>query len=282
MSVKIIVDSASDIDTKEAKKLGIVVIPMQVIMDNEEFLSGENLSNEEFFRRLPDLKKMPQTTQINTYKFEEVISNCLKEDNDEAVVITLSSKFSGTYQNALEASKRFGDRVFVVDSLNVSIGERLLCFLAIKLVKEGYKAKEIYEILTKDRGKIKLFALLDTLKYLKKGGRISTLIALAGDIFSIKALVTVIGGEAKIIARAIGQKMGFNLLNKCLKSSKIDYEKPYGLITSGQDDTTLIKYLENNKEAKEIFKDKDKITLGPVVGAHIGPNGVGFAFFEKQ
>lgn len=281
MSVKIIVDSASDISVKEAKKLGITVIPMQVFLDGEEFLSGDNLSNEQFFERLPKLKEMPQTSQINVYKFEEVIKSVLKEDDDEAVLITLSSTFSGTYQNAVEVSKRFNGKVFVIDSLNVSMGEKLLCLLAVKLVKQGYSAKEISDILLSSRHKVKLFALLDTLKYLKKGGRISTLIAIAGNILSIKVLVTVIGGEVKMIARAIGQKMGFGLLNKQIKQEKIDFDKPLSIISSGIDDSTLQKYLENNELAKNTFRDAQKGTLGPVVGAHIGPNSVGFAYFEK-
>ena len=209
--IKILIDTASDITMQEAQELGIDAIPIEVRFGNESFLDGFNLSHKKFFEKLIKGDEFPQTSQINEFRFEEEFKK-LTKNGDEVICITLSSKLSGTYNCALAASKSFQDKVFVVDSLNATIGERILCELALRLIKEGKTAKEIVEQLNKQKQRIKLLAVLDTLKYLKKGGRISPLVALTGEVFSIKPVVSVVDGEVKLVGKAIGSKKGNNLL----------------------------------------------------------------------
>lgn len=282
MSVKLIIDSASDISLEEANKLGIIMLPMEVRFGADEYLDGVNLTPKEFYNKLIESNELPKTSQINPYKFEETFEKVVS-NGDEAVVITISSKLSGTYRSACEASKNYSDKIFVVDSLNACIGERLLCQYAMRLIKEGLSASQIAEKLNEVKGKINLMAMLNTLKYLKKGGRISAVTAFAGEVFSIKPVVGVINGEVKMIGKAMGSKKGNNLLNTLVeKKGGIDFSMPYGVVWSGTDNSVLNKYVDDSAHLWEGHTDNvPSYMIGSTIGTHIGPGAIGVAFFEK-
>lgn len=281
MAVKILIDSASDIDKEEADKLGIELVSMQVRFGEEEYLDGVNLSKRKFFEKLIESSELPKTSQINPFVFEEKFDKLTKE-GFEVVAITLSSKLSGTYRSAVEAAKKFAGKVYVVDSLNACIGERLLCQYALRLVEQGLSGQEIADNLNKVKGRINLLALLDTLLYLKKGGRISAVTAFAGQVLSIKPVVGVIGGEVKMVGKAIGSKKGNNLLNMLAEKKGIDFDMPFGVVWSGLDDTMLKKYIEDSSSLwKGKVDDIPSYMIGSTIGTHIGPGAIGVAFFEK-
>lgn len=281
--VKILVDSASDIDLKEAESLGISLLPMEVRFGDEEFLDGVNLSHKEFFEKLVESVELPKTSQINEFRFEESFRK-LTENGDEVVAIVISSKLSGTYNCAKKASEAFVGKVEVVDSLNACIGERILIEYALRLAKDGkMSAKEIAKELDDKKGKIQVLALLDTLKYLKKGGRISSVVAFAGELLSIKPVVAVVKGEVKLVGKAVGSKKGNNLLMQLVdKCGGIDFEMPYALGYSGLSDEYLKKYL---KDSESLWKDKTdhvpSYMIGSTIGTHVGPGAIAVAFFAK-
>lgn len=282
MAVKIIVDSASDINEREAKEMGIVMMPMEVRIGNEDFLDGVNLLPKQFYEKLIENDDLPKTSQINAFRFEEEFKKHI-DNGDEVVVITISSKLSGTYQSALQASSNFEDKVYVVDSLNAAIGERLLCLYALNLIKEGKSAKEIKLELDKKKTKINLMAMLNTLEYLRKGGRISAVAAFAGSLLSLKPVISIINGEVKLIGKALGSKKGNNLLTKLVEEKGgIDFSMPFGVIWSGLDDSMLKKYVE---DSSHLWKDHavhvPAYILGGTIGTHVGPGAIGVAFFEK-
>ena len=281
MKVKILIDSASDINMEQAKEMGVELIPIEVRFGEEQYFDGVSLMPAQFYDKLIENAELPKTSQINSFTFEEKFAK-LVDRGYEVVAIILSSKLSGTYRNALSASKKFGDKVFVVDSLNASIGEGLLCQHALKLVDEGLSARQIAQKLDEVKKKINFIALLDTLLYLKKGGRISAVTAFAGQMLSIKPVVGVIGGEVKLIGKAVGSKKGSNLLNTLIEKKGIDFTMPYGTIYSGTDVSKLKKYI---CDSEAIWKDKtDSVpihVLGCTIGTHIGPGAIGVAFFEK-
>ena len=281
MKVKILIDSASDINAEEANELGVELIPIEIRFGEEQYLDGVTMKPAQFYDKLIESADLPKTSQINSFTFEEKFKSLVEQGYD-VVAIILSSKLSGTYRNALSASEKFKGKVYVVDSLNASIGERLLCEYALKLKEEGFDAKLIAQSLDKVKNKINFIALLDTLLYLKKGGRISAVTAFAGQILSIKPVVGVIGGEVKLIGKAIGSKKGNNLLRTLISGKNIDFTMPYGTIYSGTDDSKLKTYI---RDSEEIWKDKTKSIpvhiLGCTIGTHIGPDAIGVAFFEK-
>ncbi len=279
--IKVLIDSASDIDKKEAEALGINMIPMEITFGEETFLDGVNLSHIEFFEKLAGAD-FPKTSQINEYRFKEEFER-LTSNGDKLIVITMSSKLSGTYESALSASKEFKGKVFVFDSLNVTIGERILLEYAMRLIKEGYIPEAIIEKLTEKRDKVYVLALLDTLKYLRKGGRISSLVAFTGEVFSIKPVVAVREGEVKLAGKAVGLKKGNNLLSKLINDcGGVDFSMPFAGAYSGKDDKVMKAYLEDSRPMWEgKCKEVPYYLIGSTIGTHVGPGAVAVAFFSN-
>ena len=181
MAIKLLVDSSSDIDRKEARSLGIHMISMSIQFGETEYLDGVDLTKRKFFEKLIESNELPKTSQINSFQFGEQFAS-LTEDGSELLVITLSSRLSGTYLSAVQAAEDFPGKVFVVDSLNASIGERILVQYAIRLIKEGLSMKALVKKLEEAKHNIRLMALLGTLEYLQKGGRISAVTAASGAL----------------------------------------------------------------------------------------------------
>jgi DegV family protein with EDD domain len=238
---------------------------------------------EQLYEKLIESDTLPQTRQINPFRWEEEFER-LTADGSEVVAITLSSKLSGTYTSACVAAEKFKDKVYVVDSLSATVGERHLLTYALSLVEKGCSAQEIVESLEHKKGKLRIMAMLGTLEYLRKGGRISSTVAIAGALLSIKPVIAVIDGEVKLIGKAMGSKKGNNLLNSFVQKCKgIDFNMPIGVIWSGKDDSVLKKYVQDSEHLWK--KDIDEIKsymLGSTIGTHVGPGGIGVAFFEKE
>lgn len=281
--IKILTDSASDIELDEAEKLGISLIPILIRFGNEEYLDGVNLSHRKFFERLIESKELPQTSQINEFAFNQRFEE-LTEDGSEVIAVLLSSKLSGTYASAVKAAKNFKGKVKVVDSLNACIGERVLVQYALKLAKQYSNADAIAEELNSAKGKIRLLALLDTLKYLRKGGRISSVAAVAGEMLSIKPVVAVERGEVKLVGKAMGSKKGNNLLTQLVdRFGGIDFSMPYALGYSGLSDEFLKKYLNDSEKLwKEHTDSVPSYMIGSTIGTHVGPDAIAVAFFSNN
>lgn len=281
--IKILVDSACDLEQSDAQALGVSLLPLQIRFGEEEFLDGVTLSHRAFFEKLIETNTLPQTSQINEYRFEEAFSE-LTEDGSEVVAITLSSKLSGTHASAVKAAEKFGGKVHVVDSLNACIGERVLLEYAVRLVKEGrLGAAEIAAELDEKKGKIQLLAVLDTLQYLRKGGRISSVTAIAGEMLSIKPVISVVRGEVKLVGKAMGSKKGNNLLTKLVSDcGGIDFTMPYVLGYSGLSDEFLQKYIRDSEALwKEHTDHVPYYLIGSTIGTHVGPGAIAVAFFAK-
>ena len=282
MAIKILTDSASDISEKEAKELGIIMLPMEITFGDEEYLDGVNLLPNQFYEKLIESTTLPKTSQINSFRFNEAFEEHAK-NGDEIIAIILSSKLSGTYNSAVKAAQNFNNQVFVIDSLSAALGERLLIEYALKLIKEGKSAQEIVDLIEENKSKVCILAKIDTLEFLKKGGRISSAVAFAGKLLSIKPVVGLVKGEVKMLGKAMGSKNSQNLLNKIIEEKGgIDFSMPYATLWSGLDNTALKKYI---KDSSHLWvNDTDNIPmyiLGATIGTHIGPGAVGFAFFQK-
>ena len=280
--VKIMIDSAADIGKEEAQQLGILMVPMIITIGEEDFYDGIDLNPTTFYEKLIESDVLPKTSLVNAFRWEEAIEQNLGED-DELIIITISSKLSGTYNSAVEASEKFNNRVHVVDSMNAAVGERLLGMYALNLVKQGLSAKEIVTLLNEKKRKIKLIALVGTLEYLKKGGRISPAVAFAGELVALKPVIGVVDGEVKLLGKAMGSKKGNNLLNKLIQESNgIDFTMPCGTLWSGLSTIMLDKYIQDSSALWEGHTDSmPRFPIGATIGTHVGPGAVGFAFFEK-
>ena len=281
MSVRIVVDSACDLTKMQAEELGLDYISLKTIFGEEEYLDGTTLSHEEFYEKLIECGTIPTTSQIPPYEFERKFRE-IKEAGDVAVVITLSSLLSGTYQSAVIALEGYEDCIYLVDSLNVSIGEQNLVKYAVRLRDQGMNAPEIAEELNKVKHNICVLAVFDTLEYLKQGGRISKSAAWAGTMLSIKPVISVAKGEVIVLGKARGSKNGNNLLmENVLVSGGIDFSMPYCLGYSGLDDSLLQKYIKDSAALWEGKTDKLPIsTIGSTIGTHAGPGAIAVSFFH--
>lgn len=283
MSVQIVIDSACDMPKSTADSLGLHYLPLRTIFEDQEYLDGVTLTGEEFYEKLIETDAAPKTSQIPPADFEAAFEKIV-EAGDTALCITVSSQVSGTYQSAMIAAERFGDKVIVVDSLNVTIGEQLLALRAVRLRDEGWNAWEIAEILNHEKKRIRLIALLDTLEYLKKGGRISSTAALAGAILNIKPVIAVVDGKLEMMGKARGSRNGNNKLMELVRSSKgIDFDRHFMLAYSGLSDHLLRKYITDSHDLYEGKTEHLPVCrIGSTIGAHAGPGAIGVAFFENE
>ena len=279
MKTRIIVDSTSDLIPE--MKAQVYTVPLTVLFGDEEYVDGITIDHKTFYEKLIETDVHPSTSQATPAAFEKEYQKA-REAGEGAVVITLSSKFSGTYQSAMIAAQGY-ENIWVVDSGSVAIGAGILVEYALKLLKDGMNAKEIAERLEDVKNKILIVALVDTLEYLKKGGRISKTVAFAGTVLNIKPVLSVDNGEINMLGKARGSKMGNNLLvQEIEKAGGVDFAMPVLLGYTGLSDKLLLKYIEDSKHLWENgLSEVRHTTIGSVIGTHVGPGAVAVAFFKK-
>ena len=277
--VKIITDSTADFTAAEAAGLGIDIVHLRTRFGDEEYIDGVDITPHQFYEKLVESDVLPTTSQPSPAEFEAAFASALEEAG-EVVAITISSALSGTYQSAVIAAETFGDRVRVVDSLSASIGEQVIVRRAAQLAAEGLSAAELAGRIEAERGDVCVLALLDTLEYLKRGGRISAAAAFAGGVLSIKPVVTLRDGAVALVGKARGSKNGGNLLNQLVEKHGIDFSRPYLLGYTGLSDALLMKYAADSGELWRSYTEELPVTaIGSVIGTHGGPGAIAVAFF---
>ena len=279
MAVKFIIDSASDVLPSECKKLNAVHVPLTVRFGDKEFADAVDLSHKNFYKMLTSGKEEhPTTSQVTPAAWTEVMERVV-ESGDTAVVITLSSKLSGTYQSACIAAEDFEGKVFVVDSMSATVGERLLLLYGVQLAREGLDAAAIKDRLDTIKGKIRIYGRIDTLEYLKKGGRISATSAVVGTMLNIKPIISVQNGVVENVAKARGPKAADKQLRDLVaKSGGIDFSKPMCAAYSGNEDDNLKTFLADSTELL-CNTEAPIATVGGGIGTHGGPGAVALSYF---
>ena len=282
MAVKFIIDSAADVIPSECEALGVTHLPLKVSFGDTEYADAVNLTHKEFYQQLTTNPNHPTTSQVTPAEFADAYKR-LTANGDEVVAITISSKLSGTYQSAIIARDGYEGKVFVVDSLSATVGERLLLQISIQMAEAGASAQEIAEKLDEEKNRIRIFATLDTLEYLKKGGRISATTAVVGGLLNIKPAISVVDGEVVSIGKARGNKGANTLLRQLIQGTAgIDLNKPMCLAYSGISDENLQKFSAENTDLWAGHAGAMSIaSVGCVIGAHVGPGAVAVAFIEK-
>ena len=293
MSVKLMVDSACDIARDEVVAAGAAFLPLHVRMGDHEYLDGVDLTHEEFYNRLTQGKEQPTTSQISPGFFEEAFRRSLAKD-EEVVCLTVSSGLSGTCASALMARDELPPlqrrRVHVVDSENVSIGEQVLARLALRLIEQGIGAADLAAELDVRKQDIRVFALLDTLEYLRRGGRISAVSAAAGTLLNVKPIVAVQAGAIVAIGKARGAKAGRAQLTHLVEGEGgIDLSMPHAAAYSGIDDSAMRDFLRGSAGLFGVDPaDEAGLAsiptsgIGATIGTHVGPGAIGVAFFAKR
>ena len=281
MSVRIITDSASDMSPAEHPALA--VLPLSVTFGTDVYMDGVDIDHQRFYEMLVERDELPKTGQVNPYAFSQAIAEA-REAGDEAVIITVGAKLSGTNQSARTAlAEAPGGDVYVVDSNNVTLGERVLVEYALRLVDEGQGAAQIAAAVEAVRDRVVVIGLLETLEYLVRGGRLSAAAGAVGTLLNVKPVVAVEDGLIVQLGKARGSKNGRNLLNqKVKKAGGIDFSMPLALGYTGLSDAVLKKYIEDSAAlwAGHTEGELPVHTIGATIGAHVGPGAVAVAFFQ--
>ena len=280
MGVRIILDSTANFSKDLKEKFTIV--PLTVNFGEESYADGVEIDNDTFYRKLVTSDVMPTTSQPTPAAFAQVFENIVNE-GDEAVVITISSKLSGTYQSATIAAEDFEGKVFVVDGHTVAIGTGALGEYALKLAESGKSAAEIAQTLEKEKENIRVYAVVDTLEYLKKGGRVSATAAFAGGLLNFKPVIAIADGVVKSITKGRGNKQANSLMNAEIeKNGAIDFSRPFVIGYTGEDDALMQAYIADYADMWGGDADAIKTAqLGSVVGTHAGPGAVAVGYFVK-
>jgi len=277
--IRVITDSNSGILQSEAKKLGIVVIPMPFVVDGEEYLEEISLSQEEFYEKLKNDANVT-TSQPSQIYLEELWDNELKK-YDKLIYIPMSSGLSATCHNASNYAKKYDGKVLVVDNNRISVNQKETVFQALDLIKEGRSAEEIKSYLENEKEKVSIYITMGVLKYLKKGGRISATAAALGAMLNVKPILYSNGGAfekfAMVLSLAQARKKMLAQAIKDLETKfKEDYEAGNMMVS--------IAHTQNEKEAErfktEILTAMPKVKFGYInplslsVACHIGPGAL--------
>lgn len=281
MSIRIITDSASDMTPAEHPALR--VLPLSVTFGTDVYMDGADIDHQRFYEMLVERDELPKTGQVNPYAFSQTIAEA-REAGDEVVIITVGAKLSGTNQSARTAlAEAPGGDVFIVDSNNVTLGERVLVEYALRLVDEGRSASQIAAAVEAVRDRVVVIGLLETLEYLVRGGRLSAAAGAVGTLLNVKPVVAVEDGLIVQLGKARGSKNGRNLLNqKVEKAGGIDFSMPLALGYTGLSDAVLKKYIEDSATlwAGHTEGELPVHTIGATIGTHVGPGAVAVAFFQ--
>ena len=280
MKVRIILDSTADL--REGMKERFTVVPLTILFGDQEYIDGVTINQREFYEKLVESDVLPTTSQATPEAFTKAYDQA-KAAGESAVVLTISSKLSGTYQSAMIAAEDY-ENIHVVDSGTVAIGTGILAELALRLVDSGMSATEIAQILEQEKKNIRIIAMVDTLEYLKKGGRISKAVAFAGGLLNIKPVLSVVDGEINMLGKARGSRQGNNLLvTEITKAGGVDFSKPVLLGYTGLTDVYLKKYMEDSRDIWEQGAERLNYTVvGSVIGTHAGPGAIAVAFFRNN
>lgn len=278
--IRIVIDSGSEYLPKEAQAKGIEVLPIVTNVGGNDYRDGFDLGRDEFFELLEETGQFPTTSQITPHVFATKFKEAL-DAGDEVIAIILSSALSGTYQNACMAQAMVGNEgIYLIDSLTATYPISIMADYAAKLRDEGMPAAQIVEAIEELKGSAKVIAMVDTLEYLQRGGRIPKAAAKIGEAAKLKPVISVTEkGDLAMISACLGRKRAFDTIMKQLESIEIDDRFPVYAIYS---------YGTKNCERLEVRLQEAGISvterrqIGYVIGSHIGPNACGVVYVEKK
>lgn len=279
---RILTDSAADLTSEELERYGISVVPLSIHFGEDTYRDGETLDKKRFYELLQESGEFPKTSQPSPTDFEGYFEEA-KNAGDELIAVLLSSALSGTYQGAQIAKNMVDyDGIHLIDSLSATVGERLLLLQAVKLRDEGRSAAEIVSELEALKHRICIWASLDTLEYLCKGGRLSRTAAGIGTLANMKPIITVSPeGTVSVLKKCIGQKRSMDQIIQLLDGKRPDPAYPlFGLYTYDQSncDALLARMAEHGQE----WRVEDSLNIGPTIGAHVGIGAYGIAYIAAE
>ncbi len=281
MTIRIVCDSGADVSDLMHDQL--TVLPLSVAFGTTTYLDGVDLTNQRFYELPLETDVMPTTGQVTPYRFDQAFAQARNAD-EKVVAITISSVLSGTHQSAVTAAQPYGDSVCIIDTLSASMGTRAMVEYALRLVDEGVEFDALCEELASKVEHLRVMALLDTLEYLHRGGRLPKAAATLGALLSIKPVITTNEGAVALVGKARGSKAANNLLDQLVdKSGGINFDLPLCVGYTGLDDTLLKKYVQDSALLwKENIPQLLFHSMGGTIGTHAGPGTIALGFFANN
>lgn len=277
--VRIITDSSCDHSFSMQGKWNMDILPLRVRFGEEEYVDGRDLSREKFYELLETAQELPKTAQITPAEFEDVMRPYV-EAGEEIVVLPISKEMSGTYQSALLAREQFpGAPIYIVDTQEVTFALGLLVDIAVRLRDEGMDAGTIAEKLDAIKSKVRLYAVIGDLKYLRMGGRLSSAGAVVGTLLGIKPIICIQDGKVIGIDKVRGMKAGY--ANLLARTEKDGIDTNYPVYFGHSNIPSALTELVKEATDRLALRDTHSVDIGPIVGTHAGPGAVGISFVAR-
>lgn len=278
MAIRIVTDSTSDIPFEQRAGLGIEIVPLSVRFGSEEYIDGVTLTKPQFFQKLAQCEELPTTAQVNPEKFAQIFRGYDKED--EIIGIFISGALSGTFQSAVIAKEIVNsEKIHLIDSRSVTFGLALLVYEAVRMRDEGHSAAEICTAVEALVTRLKFYAVVDTLKYLKMGGRLSASSALLGTMLRIKPIISLRDGKVEAVDKRQGQKAAVQAIAQKVKADLPD--AGYPILFGDSNAPNLTAMLKEALAGEVDITDSASLELGAVVGTHAGPGCAGLAYITR-
>lgn len=280
MAVKILCDSSADLSIEEINAMKLLYVPIPVMFGDETYIEGTNITKDEYYEMLETNPLFPTTSQPSPANFIDYFEEA-KENGDEIVAILIPEALSGTIQNAnLAKSMTEYDNIHIVDCYNIAAALRILIETAVKLRDEGKNAQEIEDTLLNLRDRTKVYAALDTLENLYRGGRLTKAAAGIGELANLKPVVTLEKGKVVVCYKALGKNKACSHIIKHYGELDIDTDYPlYFLYAKDDSNTEMLR----SKMVAAGFDaaDSPSYNLGPVLGTHVGVGVFGIAYVTR-
>ena len=276
--IRFLVDTSSDYTVDEIKNQGMQLVPLHITLGEDDYKDAYDLTKDRFYELLTSNEEVPKTSQPAPQDFVDAFEEA-EENGDELICILLSSKLSGTFQSAVLSKNIVGyEKIHLVDSLGATHMIRIMAEYGQALAKEGKSAEEIVAALDEMKSKIKVLAVVDTLEYLCKGGRVSRTAAAIGEMAKVKPMITVSEGQVSVIGKSLGKNKAIGSLLKALGECEVDERFPiYSVSTLGTENCEAFE----KRLTEAGYQFKERVQLGATIGTHIGPGAFGIIFVTK-
>lgn len=278
--IKILVDSSSDYKMEEIKQKGMEFVPLHITFGETTYEDNVTLQHDDFYRMLTESEEFPKTSQPSPQDFLEIFEKA-KENGDELICILISSSLSGTFQSATLAKSMVDyDKIHLIDSLSATIAIKIMADYGLQLIEKGLSAEEIVARIENMKSRVKIAAGLDTLEYLRRGGRIGRAAAMVGELANLKPLISVgTDGAIDTIGKCLGKNKAVSQIIRFLETSKLDPEFPmYSVYTIG---TTNTEKLEQKLSASG-YQVQAMHQIGATIGTHVGPGVFGVIYVTAE
>ncbi len=276
MKIAIVTDSTADIPVEIVKRNNIHVVPNRVIIDGKDYADGIDITRQEFYERLPLMESPPTTATASSGTYQILFAKLFDQGIQHIISIHVSKYFSGVFNAASTGAQSFSDRIHVIDSQQVTLGLGYQVIAAAEAAMRGSSLEAVLECINNVRRRVRVIAMLDTLEYLHKSGRVSWARARIGNLLRVKPFIDVIGGHAKRIGDVRTRRRGIERLLRLLNDLG-ELEQLSVLHTNAEADA----YHFLQEYEGKLVTESMVIFVTTAIGTHVGPNGLGFVAVQK-